>query len=105
MSLYDKLKGQAYSALATCGMDHKLAQSKDFKDGWQMLIHAHDSHHMPLFLNLINETLSEKQRQVLLDGLADEYTEHSNWLDYVDRCCNDNHYRPNAIATPPPQAE
>lgn len=101
--IYDGLKGQAYSVLATnASCDHSKAKSKGYKDGWQLLLDQHDDNEMALFCASLPQVLSEAQAKVLLDGLAREYTEFDNWLDYTNACVEYPNWKPSKGPAPAP---
>ena len=84
---YHACKGLAYPTLATiASCDHIKAKARGYSDGWKMLLDKHDGNEMALFCINLPNALSEAQRQVLLDGLAREYTEFSSWLEFADAC-------------------
>lgn len=85
--LYAGLKGQAYPVLATiASCDHPKAASLGYSDGWQMLLDRHDGNEMATFCLALPKVLSEAQAKVLLDGLAQEYAQFSNWAAFADAC-------------------
>lgn len=95
-SLYASLKGHAYAILATAAScDHPKAVSKGYKDGWQMLLDRHDDNEMAMFCLGLPQVLSQAQATVLFDGLAREYTQFSNWLDFVDACVKHPEWKPS----------
>lgn len=86
-STYTACKGMAYSLLASiASCDHQNAKAKGYSDGWKMLLDKHDDTEMAAFCTGLPEVLSQAQATVLLDGLAKEYTEFSNWPDFVTAC-------------------
>jgi hypothetical protein len=93
---YVACKGLAYQVLATiASCDHPKAQSKGYADGWAMLLDHHDDNEMALFCTSLDKTLSTAQCQVLLDGLAKEYTEFTTWPDFVSACCEHPDWKPS----------
>jgi hypothetical protein len=96
-TLYSKLKGRAYPALAAvAGCDHQKAASNGYKDGWQMLLDHHDDNEMAMFcLGLPKMPLSEDEATVLLDGLAREYTQFADWRGFVDACVAHPDWKPS----------
>jgi hypothetical protein len=85
--LYPAMKGLAYPVLSTvASCDHLKATAKGYKDGWQMLLDMHDQNEMAMFCISLPKTMSLEQSTILLDGLAQEYTEFSNWPDFADAC-------------------
>ena len=82
--LYLILKGKTYRALSIVGCDHTVAQSKGWRDGWTMLMDPSNWPSMSTFLALLLRDMPDtSQRQVLLDGLAAQYTAYDGWLDYA----------------------
>lgn len=93
---YEACKGLAYPLLASAAScDHPKAKSKGYKDGWQLLMDRHDDSEMAIFCSNLPSVLSEAQRQVLLDGLAIEYAGCKDWLDFVDRSCENPGWKPS----------
>ena len=85
--LYQSMKGLAYQTLAViASCDHPKAKSKGYADGWKMLIDLHDENEMALFCLNLPKALSEPQSQILLDGLAQEYTQFATWPEFADAC-------------------
>jgi hypothetical protein len=94
--LYLSLKGQAYpilAAIASC--DHPKATSQGYRDGWQLLIDRHDGPEMASFCLSLPTTLTPAQAKVLLDGLAQEYTQFSTWLEFVDAGVKNPGWKPS----------
>ena len=91
----------AYPVLATAaGCDHPKAKQRGYKDGWQMLLDKHDDNEMAFFCVGIGKFLSREQCKELCDGLAQEYTQFSNWLDYVKACCEYPSWKPSRGPAP-----
>lgn len=102
--LYASLKGHAYPILATAAScDHPKAVSKGYRDGWQMLVDHHDGNEMAMFCLGLPQVVSQAQATVLLDGLAQEYTPFSNWLDFVDACVKHPEWKPSKGSIPTSQ--
>lgn len=96
MSIYEGMKGQAYSILAIhASCDHQKAKAKGYSDGWQMLLDKHDDDEMAAFCLALPNVLSPSQAKVLLDGLAKEYTEFETWDAYAQACANYPEWRPS----------
>lgn len=94
--LYEALKGQAYATLATlASCDHGKAASKGYKDGWQMLLDKHEENEMTVFCTALPNVMSAPQAKLLLDGLAREYTQFSNWLAFVEVCTEQPNWKPS----------
>jgi len=95
-TMYNACKGLAYPLLATlCSCDHPKAQSKGYKDGWQMLLDKHDDNEMTLFCMSLGNTLSPAQSKLLLDGLAREYTDFATWDKFADACADYPSWKPS----------
>ncbi|GJD96603.1 hypothetical protein [Methylobacterium iners] len=84
--LYENLKGQVYDiAQIAAGRGNAEAQTEGFRDVYDLIMSDSDHPRQPAFLGLIMDRLSEKQRPILLDGLAREYAGVDSWMAYVDR--------------------
>lgn len=84
--LYESLKGQVYDlAQIAAGRGNAEARIEGFKDVYDLIMSDSDHSRQPAFINLIVGRLSEKQRPILLDGLAREYADLDGWMAYVDR--------------------
>ena len=82
--LYTILRGKAYRGLALVGLDHTHARTAGFTDGWAMLMHPDNWPKMSSFLALLLRDMPDTgHRQVLLDGLAQQYTEYHGWIPYA----------------------
>jgi hypothetical protein len=93
---YAACKGMAYQVLATiASCDHPKATSQGYVDGWQMLMDKHDDSEMALFCVSLGKYLSREQCNVLFDGLAKEYTEFSNWNEFVEACADYPNWKPS----------
>lgn len=93
---YLACKAIAYPLLATiASCDHQKAVSKGYVNGWQMLLDKHDDNEMAFFCMNLNRTLTLEQSTILLDGLAQEFTEFSNWLDFTDACTKYPGWKPS----------
>jgi hypothetical protein len=90
------MKGLAYSVLASiASCDHPKAKSKGYADGWEMLLDLHDKNEMAVFCVGLQSVMSETQAKILLDGLAIEYTQFSNWLDFAEACADNPDWVPS----------
>lgn len=77
-SIYKKLKGKAHQiARLVCGHHDG--------DLFELIMSDSDDMRQAMFLMMIMKEFSEKQRQILLDGLAREYVGCDGWLDYVEQ--------------------
>ena len=87
-NLYPIFKAEASRFLCMI-MKAEYNDQKDQDLKWRKLFEKHDDNEMALFcLGLEQHTnLSVPQRQILLDGLAAEYTEHGSWLEFVEAVC------------------
>ena len=84
--LYETLKGKAYHLAETVtGHTHITAHAKGFEDLWAMIMADSDHIRQYNFLAHLPRELSDKQRPILLDGLARQYQNCKGWMDYVDR--------------------
>jgi len=100
-SLCDILKGKVYPVLATlASCDHQLAKSKGYKNGWEMLIDKHDSNEMAMFCSGLHTVMTRDESTILLDCLAQEFTEFLNWGDFVDACCQHSSWKPSQGPAP-----
>jgi hypothetical protein len=95
-SVYTSLKGVAYATLATiASCDHNKAKAAGYTDGWQMLLDKHDGAEMVAFCGALPRVLSEEQCKVLLDGLAEEYTQFKRWPEFADACAEHPEWLPS----------
>lgn len=86
--LYSKLKGKVYGlACTTTSKDNPAAQKEGFSDVFDLIMSDSDHNRQAFFLMMLPHQLSEKQRQILLDGMAKEYQNCEGWMAYVDREC------------------
>lgn len=84
--LYDVMKRKAYAlASSVTGTSNTDAKAAGYEDLWDLLMTDSDHPRQSMFLMGLPHVLSEKQRRILLDGLAREYTDADGWLDYVRR--------------------
>lgn len=98
---YNVYKGLAYPVLATiCSCDHPKAQAMGYLDGWQMLLDKHEDNEMALFCLSLGKVMTLAQSTQLLDGLAREYTEFSNWGDFATACSNFPNWKPSSGPAP-----
>ena len=87
--MYSNLKGLAYpAACLASGRSNQEAATAGFSDVFDLIMSDSDHPRQGVFLMRLMAALSEKQRQILLDGLAAEYADCANWLAYVDRECS-----------------
>jgi hypothetical protein len=85
--LYEATKGLAYATLATiASCENSKAKVRGYRDGWEMLMDLHDKSEMALFCTHLPRALSETQSKILLDGLAQQYTQFNTWGDFVEAC-------------------
>lgn len=84
--LYEALKGQAYEiAQVAASRGNAEAKTEGYRDVYHMIMSDSDHPRQQAFLMMLESQLSEKQRIVLLDGLANEYAGLDGWMSYVDR--------------------
>ncbi|MEN3238969.1 hypothetical protein PUR29_36650 [Methylobacterium ajmalii] len=84
--LYEALKGQVYDiAQVVTSRGNAEARTEGFRDVYHMIMSDSDHPRQQAFLMMLGSRLSEKQRIVLLDGLAKEYAGLDGWMAYVDR--------------------
>lgn len=84
--LYEALKGQVYDiAQVTTSRGNAEARNEGFRDVYDLIMSDSDHPRQQAFLMMIVDRLSEKQRIVLLDGMAKEYAGLDGWMAYVDR--------------------
>lgn len=84
--LYGVLKGKAYKfAAVVTGASHHDAKAAGYRDLWDLLMSDSDHPRQAMFLLMLNSGLSEKQRKILLDGLAREYAGLDGWMEYVEQ--------------------
>ena len=97
----NRLRGIAYTVLSTvAGCDHQRAKQRGYKDGWQMLLDKHDDSEMFFFCATLPKFMNGDECQELLDDLAIEYTQFTNWLDYVDACVEHPSWKPSEGPAP-----
>jgi hypothetical protein len=73
-------KAYSFAAVVTGEIDPDKVWAKIMKDS--------DSNEQAMFLMGLTEHLpSEKHRQILLDGLAKEFTSCKGWMEYVKQEC------------------
>jgi hypothetical protein len=95
-SIYEVCKALAYPVLATlCACDHQKAKSLGYKDGWQMLLDKHDDDEMAVFCTSLPTVMSPAQSQLLLNALAQEYTEFTKWEDFAAACAQHPAWKPS----------
>lgn len=88
--LYYSLKHESYHLAETVlGKTLPMAIQEGHKDLWDIIMKNSDSAEQSSFIQLLENHLSEKQRQILLDGLAQEYQDCDGWLAYVERECRE----------------
>jgi len=88
-NLYEKLKGSVYSQACLCvGSGNERAVIAGYKDVFDRIMSDSESSVQASFLAMLPADLSQKQRMTLLDGLAQEYQNCDNWLDYVAQECD-----------------
>jgi len=79
---YGSLKGQLYWFVSS------IVSRGGSADAWKTLMEDSDTQSMALFCASLAKILpSVKKRTVLLDGLAREYADCPNWMEYVNREC------------------
>ncbi|ACN14572.1 hypothetical protein HRM2_14630 [Desulforapulum autotrophicum HRM2] len=87
-NLYSNLKGKAYGlACITSSRDNRSAKQEGYADVYDLIMSDSNHNRQAFFLMMLPHQQSEKQRQILLDGMAKEYQNCSSWLEYVDREC------------------
>lgn len=85
-ALYEMMKAKAYPLAETItAHTHVTANAKGYKDLWDMVMSDSDDVRQYSFLMTLDTVLSEKQRRILLDGLAKQYQHCEGWLAYVER--------------------
>lgn len=93
---YNACKALAYPLLATtCGCDHQKAKAQGYSDGWHMLLDKHDDNEMALFCMSLPQVMSQAQSTLLLDGLAQQYTEFATWDKFADACSDHPDWKPS----------
>lgn len=65
-----------------------------------MLLDKHDDNEMAFFCATLPKYLNGEQCKELLDGLAKEYTQFKNWLDYVNACIENPDWKPSQGPAP-----
>jgi len=65
-----------------------------------MLIDKHDSDEMAMFCTALHKVIARDEATVLLDGLAQEFTEFLNWGDFVVACCAHSSWKPSQGPAP-----
>ena len=86
LTLYENLKGQVYDlAQVAAGRGNAEAQTEGYRDVYDLIMSDSDHLRQQAFLGMIMTRLSDKQRPVLLDGMAKEYASSDGWMAYVDR--------------------
>lgn len=87
VDLYKIMKGRAYGiAQVATGCTNEDAVRRGFTDVYALIMSDSDHARQPAFLALLPRAIpSEGHRRVLLDGMAGEYTNLSDWMAYVDR--------------------
>jgi len=81
--LYRNLKGKVHPLLTILGLHSKGEYGADL---FAILMSDTDAVAFGLFMReLPGVGLSDKQRQFLLDGLAQEYGQCHSWLDFVEQ--------------------
>jgi|GEM_PF-2169768 len=87
-NLYSNLKGKAYGlACITSSRDNRSAKQDGYADVYDLVMSDSNHKRQAFFLMMLPQQLSEKQRQILLDGMAKEYQSCDGWMAYVDREC------------------
>jgi len=82
--LYQKLKGSVYSLACLCvGSGNERAVIAGYKDVFDHIMSDLNSTEQQRFLTHLPGALGEKQRRILLNGLAQEYRDCEDWLEYV----------------------
>jgi hypothetical protein len=81
--LYQQVKGRA------AGLAITIAKPRwQGEDAFAAIMSDSEDPRQAQFLLMLPEHVrSEKQRQVLLDGLAREYGDAENWMAHVEREC------------------
>jgi len=88
--LYPKMKGLVYHRLeAITAKTTPDCIAAGHKDIWDWVMKDTDSIAFAMLIREIPGILSEKQSQILLDGLAEEYAGVENWVAFVDQECQD----------------
>jgi hypothetical protein len=89
--IYAAMKGRIYSHVTLCtGRTNQEARAEGFKDVFDLLMSDSDHNRQQLFCISLGVIMpSDKQRRILLDGLAREYCGcQDGWMEYVARECD-----------------
>jgi HEAT repeat protein len=84
--LYYVVKARAYGlAQIVAGRSNADAAREGFRDVFDLLMSDSDHPRQQQFLLQLPNHFTEEHRQVLLDGLAQEYASLDGWSAYVDK--------------------
>lgn len=85
--LYGIMKGRSYGiAQIASDCSNAEAQARGFADLFEMIMSDSDHARQATFLLLLPSTIpAEAHRRILLDGMAKEYADCEDWMDYAGK--------------------